>query len=566
MTNGPQHTNAAAITSGQRLPCPPWMGGPGTGLPKARPPLQFVAPKPKVSVLTREERVAAHERIMEIKRLRIQRSRQSAASCAEYILRDEASQREITNAPIHEEFHRLADLYPQLIVHAMIESGKSTHFSVLRPLYELGKNPNLRIAIVSETDAKAIKLLRGIKRYLAHSKELREVFPHLVRSKNKDEPWNAHAITVARDSFARDPSIQVTGVGGSIIGSRIDLLILDDVLSHRTAITKSAQEKLLAWFNSNCAGRLTENGRIIAVGTPWAKTDLYHTLAKMPGWTTRKFPVIDPKTGEPTWPENWSSTRIQRARERLGPLEAARQLDCEPADESTNRFPEAHLARALEVGKESAFVRTWSELFDEGIPAHLQVLPAGCFTVTGVDVGASMRSSGGLTVLTSILVYPSGLRQILCIESGRWTGPQILQHCYEHHARYRSTIFVETNAAQRFLLDFAEVADLDELPPILPHTTGRNKHDPTFGVESISVEMFQGRWAFPNDGGVMDKELAALLAEMRAYSPDSHMGDRVSSLWIANMGAHTKRRGPRKGKARARAFAPMDGEKREYDL
>lgn len=444
----------------------------------------------------------------------------------------------------------------------------SSLVSVGRVLWELGRNPNLRVAIVSETDGKAMKLLRGIKRYVQHSKELHEVFPHLVRSKRPDDPWNKHAITIQRESFARDPSIQVTGCGGSIIGSRVDLLVLDDILSDRTAITKNAQEKLLAWYNSNCAGRLTEHGRIFAVGTPWSTSDLYHHLAKTPGWVSKKFPVIDPETGLPTWPENWSLTRIAQARIRLGPLEAARQLDCEPASESTNRFQEAWITRALNDGGQCDFVQEWAELFPEDTPPHLQVLPDGCFTVTGVDVGASMRASGGLTVLTTLLVYPSGIRQILCIESGRWTGPEILRRCFDHHRRYRSTIFVETNAAQRFLLDFAEEIEGD-IPPIRPHTTGRNKHDPTFGVESIGVEMFQGRWWFPNDPedrNHLHPELEGLLAEMRKYTPDSHMGDRLSSCWISNMGAHTMRRGPPRGRARVRSFAPVDSDRRDVDV
>ena len=437
-----------------------------------------------------------------------------------------------------------------------------------RVLWELGKNPNLRIAIVSETDSKAKKLLRGIRRYLLNSRELREVFPHLTRSRNKDEPWNAHAVTVQRESFARDPSIQVTGVGGSIIGARIDLLILDDILSHRTALTKGAQEKLLSWYASNCAGRMTEHGRIIAVGTPWSKSDMYHTLAKTPGWVSKKFPVIDPATGLPTWPANWSLERIAKARQRLGPIEAARQLDCEPSDESTNRFQEDWIRKSLENGDGYDFIVSWADLFEEDVPPHLQHLPEGAFTVTGVDIGASMRSTGGLTVLTTLVVYANGERQILCIESGRWTGPQILQRCFETHARYRSTVFVEDNGAQKFLIDFAMAMGLTEIPPIRPHTTGRNKHDPTFGVESIATEMFQGRWTFPNvnNGGVIHEEMAALLKEMRDYNPDDHMGDRVSSLWIANMGAHTLRTAPGTNQVRARAFAPMDNDKREYDL
>jgi hypothetical protein len=542
------------------------MGGPATA--KDRVGYLYAPPKPKPSVLTKEERAALQKRIADTRLRRVDAARRDAASFCEYVLRDEASLREIRLAPAQERLQTFLDQNAQCVCWAHIEYGKSSLVSVGRVLWELGRNPNLRVAIVSETDGKAMKLLRGIKRYVQHSKELHEVFPHLVRSKRADDPWNKHAITIQRESFARDPSIQVTGCGGSIIGSRVDLLVLDDILSDRTAITKNAQEKLLAWYNSNCAGRLTEHGRIFAVGTPWSTTDLYHHLAKTEGWVSKKFPVIDPETGLPTWPENWSLTRIAQARIRLGPLEAARQLDCEPASESTNRFQEAWITRALNDGGQCDFVQEWAELFPEDTSPHLQVLPDGCFTVTGVDVGASMRASGGLTVLTTLLVYPSGIRQILCIESGRWTGPEILRRCFDHHRRYRSTIFVETNAAQRFLLDFAEEIEGD-IPPIRPHTTGRNKHDPTFGVESIGVEMFQGRWWFPNDPedrGHLHPELQGLIAEMRDYAPDKHMGDRLSSTWIANMGAHTMRRGPPRGRARVRSFAPVDSDRRDVDV
>jgi hypothetical protein len=507
-------------------------------------------------VLTPEERAHA----LLARRQRIEIARLDGAAFNEFVLRDEASNASIRNAPHHVEWHQLIDEHRLLVLHAHIESGKSAALSVGRVLFELGRDPNLRIAIVSETDAKAMKLLRGIKTYLRESKELRLLFPHLKRSTRPGDPWNAHAITVEREVRARDPSIQVVGCGGSIIGARVDLLVMDDVLSHRTARTKAQQEKLLAWYQSNIAGRLTEDSRVIAVNTAWAKGDLLHHLAKLQGWKHEKFGVIDPRTNLPRWPEVWSLKRIAQARINLGPIEAARQLDCEPVEEGTSRFPPEALTRATKLGEEVFLAKSLTELLGD------HALPEGCYLTTGVDVGASLRKTGALTVFITCLHYPNGERQVVNVEAGRYTGPEILKNARSISSRFNSLVFVENNGAQRFLLQFAEEG---EHFPVLAFQTGANKWDPAWGVESLAVEMAQGRWIIPEHDatGQLDPEVQALLAEMRTYSPDAHTGDRTMSLWICREGARKMAPGTMGGSTvGVRIFAPVDrGPKQRRD-
>ena len=505
-------------------------------------------------VLTPEERAEAAV----ARRQRIELARLDGAAFNEFVLRDEATNRPVRNAPHHVEWHELIDEHRLLVLFASIESGKSAALSVGRALYELGRNPNLRIAIVSETDSKAMKLLRGIKTYLRESKELRVLFPHLKRSTKPGDPWNAHGITVEREVRARDPSIQVVGCGGSIIGARVDLLIMDDVLSHRTARTKAQQEKLLAWYQSNIAGRLTEASRVVAVNTAWAKNDLLHHLAKLSGWASFKFGVIDPRTGKPRWPQVWSEARIAQARINLGPVEAARQLDCEPVEEGTSRFPPEALERATKMGEQLFLAKSLAELLG-GEP-----LPEGCYLTTGVDVGASLRANGALSVFITCLHYPDGTRQLVSIEAGRLTGPEIVKRARSISARFGSLVFVENNGAQRFLLQFAEKG---EHFPVLPFQTGANKWDPAWGVESLAVEMAQGRWIIPEHDamGELDPEVQALLAEMRTYSPDAHTGDRTMSLWICREGARKMAPGTMGGAVGVRIFAPVDAPKRRRD-
>jgi hypothetical protein len=69
-------------------------------------------------------------------------------------------------------------------------------------------------------------------------------------------------------------------------------------------------------------------------------------------------------------------------------------------------------------------------------------------------------------------------------------------------------------------------------------TTGKNKFDPQFGVESLAVELEMGRWIFPSEGppdALID--LRHLVEGILSYHPSSHAADHLMSLWIGREGA-----------------------------
>jgi hypothetical protein len=93
---------------------------------------------------------------------------------------------------------------------------------------------------------------------------------------------------------------------------------------------------------------------------------------------------------------------------------------------------------------------------------------------------------------------------------------------------------VENNGAQTLLEDFA--SDLTALP-IRGHTTGRNKHHQQFGVESIAIELANEKWIIPCDHDLRpNSEISSWISEAVGYSPDDHMGDRLSASWICREG------------------------------
>jgi hypothetical protein len=129
---------------------------------------------------------------------------------------------------------------------------------------------------------------------------------------------------------------------------------------------------------------------------------------------------------------------------------------------------------------------------------------------------------------------PEGSRRVLDVRAGKWTGPEILRQLEDVHRRYDSRIYVETNGAQNFLLQFA--SHLTTMP-ISSHHTGMNKHDESWGVDSIGVELEKGMWVIPCDEDMIPHpQMQRAIEEAVNYSPDIHAGDRLMAWWIAREG------------------------------
>ena len=435
---------------------------------------------------------------------------------AAVVLKDERTGKHIKMAPTHTSWHALASMHDRLLIWAHPESGKTQNLSVARTLYELGKDPNLRVAIVSNTHTQAEKVVSNIARYIEGSAELHRIFPKL----QKHEPWSSTQLFVKRVTYSKDPSVQAYGVHGNVLGARIDLLILDDILDYENTRTAANRKDLWDWYHSSLAGRLTSNGRIICVGTAFHPDDTLHRLGAIPTWNAYRYPVLD-HNGQPRWPEAWPLDRIERRKVELGPLEFARQMLCVARDDSSSRFKQEWIDVALKRGE------------GRSLAYGLGSVPAGCKVYTGVDLAVQRHSAADWTVLFTILRHPDGTREVLGIDRGRWSGPEIITRIFDAHKRYQSICVVENNSAQDFIVQFAQHQGAGF---IRPTTTGRNKANPEFGIETIATEMAAGKWIIPNQGGRVDPALDPWMSEMLYYDPATHTGDCLMASWFATQG------------------------------
>lgn len=454
------------------------------------------------------------------------RARFDPAAFASYVLRDEETALPIMLSPMHEEWHRLASYHTRLLIWAHVEAGKSQQISIARALWELGRNPNLRIAIVSNTDSQAQKICMTIAKYIEHSVEYKKVFPHIVKARG--QPWTMHQLFVQRTAeTGTHPSVRTCGVHGNILGARIDLLIIDDILDYENTLTAHQRDDLYNWFQSTLETRLTRKSRILCVGTAWHRDDLMHRFARRKDFTAVRYPVMDENTFELNWPERWPHSRIQAKQEALGPVEFNRSLLCIARSDEESRFQKQWIDQCLKRGEGRQLVYA------------LEAIPDGYGTFTGVDLGVRVKDGSDLSSLFTLIVHPNGDREVLDLEAGRWTGPQIVQKIIDKHHRYHSIVIVENNAAQEFIVQFTKNASA--VPVKSFTTTGQNVRHPQFGLESLATEMSMGKWIIPNIKGKCHPQVQAWIDEMLYYDPMGHAGDRLMSSWFAREGSRISR-------------------------
>jgi hypothetical protein len=449
------------------------------------------------------------------------RAREDFNTFAQLVAVDDETGQPIQQAPIHRRWAELAEQYDRLLIWAHIESGKTTQLSILRTVWELGRDPTLRFVILSNTSEQATKIVQSISNYIKNSEDVHRIFPNLVP--DPDGPWTTTSLKVKRNNAAKDPSVRAVGVSGALVGSRVDRLVIDDILDQENTETEQARKKVERWVKASALTRLTKRARVLVVGTAWHPKDLLHDFAKKKNWKWFRFPVMS-KTGRLTWPSSWSQARIDAKKHELGPAEFARNLLCLARDDDEARFRQEWIDAALVKGDGMQLVRDLSEIFSDG------ELPNGWAVFTGVDLGIKKTRRSDETVFFTFLENPTGDRRLLYIEAGKFTGPEIVDKIVDHHNRYGSLIAVENVAAQDFILQFATAATN---VPVVPHTTSRAKRDPLLGVEGLAVELANGKWAFPNDGKRLSPQVEAFITEMLFYSPKTHTGDRLMAAYFA---------------------------------
>jgi len=153
-----------------------------------------------------------------------------------------------------------------------------------RVVWELTRDPRLRVLYISSTSNLATKQLKFMKDILT-SHTYRVYWPEMVEKEEaKREKWTEREISLdhpARaDAFIRDPSIFTAGLTSNIVGMHCDIAVLDDVVVAGNAYTEEGREKVRDQY-SLLSSIETVNAKEWVVGTRYHPNDLYADIMSM---------------------------------------------------------------------------------------------------------------------------------------------------------------------------------------------------------------------------------------------------------------------------------------------
>lgn len=284
---------------------------------------------------------------------------QDRNSFCEYVLQDRLTRKCIQQANIHKAIQYALENYSKVLIEISRESGKTTQ--VLGSLlYELGKNPNILVKIISASDAVAIKRVMAIKSHIETNKALKGIFPDLkpaVNQYNIKEQWGSTRLTIKRDIIDINHTVQGSGILSSGVGDRADLVIFDDPCDLRNSLLFPAlRDNVIDSYENVWVPLLGNTGRQWYLATPWHKNDLTSVLKKRwendPTACVIQFHVgqiivIDSKgkvvsveeTDDkflPIWEEQWNREQLIQRHSDIGSRSYDRAYRCMPmSDEDT---------------------------------------------------------------------------------------------------------------------------------------------------------------------------------------------------------------------------------------
>lgn len=210
-------------------------------------------------------------------------------------------------------------------------------------LFKLGTEPNIRIKLFTQSDEKARERLTLISDMILSNKLVKLVFPNL-RPAPKGR-WDKSALIIEREIASKDPSLEASGVMGSVEGGRADLVVLDDISDFRTAlIYPQHRETIKKKIYAEIMPLLDPDGVAISIATPHHFADVVSSLRVNPEWHSYVYAVgNDEDPFLPLWPSRWSRDALVRLRNEVGPMEYDRAYRCKAISSSLSIVKPEHI-------------------------------------------------------------------------------------------------------------------------------------------------------------------------------------------------------------------------------
>jgi hypothetical protein len=448
--------------------------------------------------------------------------------------------------------------------------AKSITITVDYVTWQVVRNPNFRVLIVSQTQQLAADFLYAIKQRLTHPmyEALQQAYAAGVGFNSKSASWQATRVTFGselRESSEKDPNIEAIGIGGQIYGKRADMIIVDDAVTLKNA---NEFEKQIRWLTQDVRSRLNPTGKLVVIGTRVSAIDLYRELRsedRYPGglvpWKYLAMPALLETSEDPEkWVTLWPASDA--------PFDG--QLESDKNDDGL--YPRWN-GRNLYNERQAMDASTWALVYQQQDISDDAIFDPVCVrgSIDGMRKAGRLvpghpghpRDLSGFSVICGLDPAMVGDTAVVCyaidrvshkryivdaIKITRPTPAAIRQLIFDWTGLYQpSEWIVEKNAFQSFLTQDEGIRQNLASRGVLlrEHHTGNNKWDSGFGVASMSTlfgtKQFDGKHHrdnlihLPSD---QTENVKALIEQLITWSPSTKgKTDMVMALWFCEIRA-----------------------------
>lgn len=448
----------------------------------------------------------------------------------------------------NEEWVREAFGSDLLMLNVPPRHNKSSLFAIWWPVWNLVRDRDTQILIVSETDTLANRWAGYIASILSNS-EIPRIFGRFRPEKEDGElPWRpsrGQLMIIGRKKglgSGMQYSVLSRGTGSQILGFEADLIVADDVTNKQIAISEVGRQQQLEWFQEQVLSRLQPDGRAIVIGQRVHMNDLYGYIQDMTWeqgstkgervWTTISYPAVlkwpdeeDFHDAVVLWPELWPYERLMKSYALVGGKAAfytMYQQDPQSADATLVREEWLEACRDHDRPVGRGFVTE---------PDGKSFLPV----VRVASLDPSPTKYNGLVVADVVSSRDQFFCVIVDVKSFKADWHSIREELTNTIERYKPSYFIfEKNIAQYWAKGDPFIEELRSKVRILEHTTSAaNKFEVETGLESLSFDFETGHIRLPYATVESRATSDILEREARNWTREGRLRDDVlMALWF----------------------------------
>jgi len=331
-------------------------------------------------------------------------------------------------------------------------------------------------------------------------------------------PWTRDYFSIKRSSVEKDYTIQGVGLRGKLYGSRLDFVMLDDVVEDY--VPEPERERIISWLLGRVQSRLPADGKIAMLATRVHEQDLYASFLDDSNEWTATWAKLQTAAlndaNESYWPELWPTEELLRRQESMRFRDWALIYQQEAIGLPDAPFP----LDVLEGSRDPT--------------RRVGDIPHGLPVVVGVDPA----TEGTCALVVLAIDRATRTRHIIdCIaKSGLGNREAIKSEIFYAVRRYGAIrCMVEENFGQ-LGTDVDLKQQLHQLGCNLLKfdTSGGKKYDKDHGVLGTAGRFAQGKFTIPAGPG-SDTHMRPFIDELAIWRAGRRgKQDRVMALWFAD--------------------------------